>query len=110
MSNPNHRLRTQAEEAVWQRKKARVYTPPSHKTSITRRPDGSSMWPPNSDRPFNLAEKLMAFEASELEDTEIFELFQYLIDTGHAWTLQGSYGRTAMMLIEGGQCHVKEEA
>ena len=108
MSNPNHKLRTQAEEAVWQRKKARVYTPPSHKTSITRRPDGSSMWPPNSDRPFNLAEKLMDFEAGELEDTDIYGLFQHLIDNDSVWAMHGSYGRTADLLIEEGYCHAKE--
>lgn len=48
--------------------------------------------------------QIMAFEAGELEDEEVIELFQGLINSGMAWRLQGSYGRTAMVLIEAGYC------
>ena len=47
--------------------------------------------------------KLIAFEQGELNDDEVRELFQRLVDTGLAWQLQGSYGRTAQALIEAGE-------
>ncbi|MFJ3775251.1 hypothetical protein ACIPX0_26510 [Streptomyces sp. NPDC090075] len=45
---------------------------------------------------------LIAFEADELEIDEIVDLFATLIRSGMAWTLQGSYGRTAQALIDQG--------
>ncbi len=49
-----------------------------------------------------MLDKLIAYEQGELDDDETLELFQTLVDTGLAWTLQGSYGRTAMSLLEAG--------
>lgn len=45
---------------------------------------------------------IIAFEQGELGEQEALELFQHLVDNGHAWQLQGSYGRTANDLIEAG--------
>ena len=37
-------------------------------------------------------------------EQERLQAWQYLIDTGHAWKLQGFFGRTAERLIESGIC------
>jgi hypothetical protein len=54
----------------------------------------------------NLVERIMDFEAGELDEQDTIELFQHLVDTGMAWSLQGSYGRAAIALIEAGHIHI----
>lgn len=39
------------------------------------------------------------------DEDEYIAAWQYLIDTGIVWSLQGSYGRNAAALIEAGVCH-----
>ncbi|MGW3323909.1 DUF7417 domain-containing protein [Streptomyces virginiae] len=50
----------------------------------------------------DLAIDIMSFEGGELDQEETLELFATLIRSGMAWTLQGSYGRTANQLISEG--------
>lgn len=45
---------------------------------------------------------ICAYESGELDDEGIVELFQHLVNTGLAWQLQGSYGRTAVAMIKAG--------
>jgi len=53
---------------------------------------------------FDLVGTIIAYESGELDDEATVELFQHLIDTGLAWSLQGYYGRTATALINAGHC------
>ena len=48
--------------------------------------------------------QMIEYEMGNLDDTETVLFFQELIDTGMAWSLQGSYGRMARALIEEGYC------
>ena len=52
----------------------------------------------------DIATAILQYETGELEDSQVIKLFQRLIDNGMAWSLQGSYGRMAMSLIEAGYC------
>ena len=44
------------------------------------------------------------FDGIEHTEDEIISAWQYLINTGLAWNLQGWFGRTADALIEQGIC------
>lgn len=52
-------------------------------------------------------DQIIAYEQGELDEDQTVELFQGLIDSGLCWQLQGSYGRTADMLIRTGVCTPK---
>ena len=45
---------------------------------------------------------IMDYESGELDLTEVIRLFAYLVRTGLAWSLQGSYGRAASSFIDAG--------
>jgi hypothetical protein len=51
---------------------------------------------------YPLVDKIIAYEGGELRGQEVLDLFSYLIKTGQAWSLQGSYGRMAENLIDRG--------
>jgi len=55
-------------------------------------------------KPFDGLEFIIAYENEQLDHDEIVNGFQHLIDSGFAWDLQGHYGRTAVRLIENGDC------
>ena len=48
--------------------------------------------------------QVIAYEQGELDEEGIIDLFQELINSGMAWEMQGSYGRTAKALINAGYC------
>ena len=50
----------------------------------------------------DITDKIIAYECGDIDDTGILQLFSELISSGMAWTLQGSYGRTASALIDAG--------
>ena len=57
----------------------------------------------------SLVTRIIAYEEGDLDGEAIVTLFQELIDSGMAWTLQGHYGRTAKTLLETGVCTPAEK-
>lgn len=51
---------------------------------------------------FDYVTQIIAFEQGDLDDEATIALFQHLVDSGMAWSLQGSYGRMAAALIDAG--------
>jgi hypothetical protein len=47
-------------------------------------------------------DKIIRYEAGEMDQDEMVEMFQEMVNDGSAWQLQGHYGRTAAALIDAG--------
>ena len=52
--------------------------------------------------------KIMAFEQGELDNEEVYSLFQFLLDSGMIHSLQGSYQRMAEELLLAGMIHMPD--
>jgi hypothetical protein len=52
--------------------------------------------------PYEACSIVEGFCDGEPDEDEILEAWQFLVDQGLAWRLQGWYGRTAALLIEQG--------
>jgi hypothetical protein len=50
----------------------------------------------------DITNAIIDYEMGTLGEEEILDLFQHLVNTGMAWSLQGSYGRMAECLIDEG--------
>ena len=50
--------------------------------------------------------QIMAFEQGELDNEEVYSLFQFLLDSGMIHSLQGSYQRMAEELLLAGVIHM----
>ncbi|MCU0842894.1 MAG: hypothetical protein MUC79_14435 [Thiobacillaceae bacterium] len=55
--------------------------------------------------PYAACAAVEGFDGEEHDKDELLDAWQYLIDTGLAWSLQGWYGREASNLIDTGLCH-----
>lgn len=55
-----------------------------------------------NENKYDVVGNIIDFEGGDLDDDGIVVLFQHLVDSGQAWSLQGCYGRMATQLIEAG--------
>ena len=53
--------------------------------------------------------QIMAFEQGELDNDEVYSLFQFLLDSGMIYSLQGSYQRMAEDLLLAGVIHMPKK-
>jgi len=61
--------------------------------------------PLNREVPMPDINDMMAWENGEMDEGREDKLFQQLVDSGLAWTLQGMYGRRASQLLREGRIH-----
>ena len=51
---------------------------------------------------YDYTSAMIAWENGKLSDEDTVIMFQFLVDTGEAWNLQGFYGRTAEEMMDEG--------
>lgn len=56
----------------------------------------------SSDPNLTVFDAMMAWEDGNISEGDAIALFQQLVDSGMAWSLQGSYGRQAQRFIDAG--------
>ena len=61
-----------------------------------------------TEKPYDVAGNILAYETDQLGGDKLVELFQHLLDSGLCWKLQGQYARTANRFIEVGLITQKE--
>ena len=61
------------------------------------------------EKKMKLFDKIYKYEDGLLDEKETVQFFQWLIDSGNAWKLQGHYGRIALELIESGDCREPDD-
>ena len=65
-----------------------------------------------TDKKMTMFDAVMICEGCSLEETtedQVMDAWQYLVDTGIVWSLQGWFGRTARNLIEAGVLTARKE-
>lgn len=62
------------------------------------------------DEEYDYVGEIMAYEEGTIDEGRFIKLFQYLVDTGLAWKLQGHYGRTAQAMLDAGHITRKSNA
>jgi len=60
---------------------------------------------PDIEAPMPDINDMMAWENGEMNEHREDKLFQQLVDSGLAWTLQGMYGRRASQLLRERRIH-----
>ena len=61
------------------------------------------------DKSLDITSQIMAFEQGELPNEEVDALFQFLIDSGMIYSLQGSYQRMAQELLLAGKIEMPNQ-
>jgi hypothetical protein len=58
----------------------------------------------------NTFQAVRIVESEESSEEELQQAWQHLVDTSTVWYLQGSYGRTAMHMIEQGLITLNDDS